>query len=107
LSEDRLLGFVGLALRARRAVLGRAACKKAARARRLYALVVASDAGSSAARDAGADDAIPVVRLALDRTELGALVQRDSLAVLGITDPNLAAGLTRAARPDDTNESRR
>jgi hypothetical protein len=83
--------------------LGRAACKRAARAGQLHALVVAADAGGSAARDAGAGDAVPVVHLRLDRTMLGDLVGRTSLAVIGITDPNLAAGLVRAAT-QDTND---
>jgi hypothetical protein len=92
-----LVGFVGLALRARAVVLGREACKRAARAGDLCVLVVARDAGGSAARDAGASDGMPVVRLELDRTGLGQLAGRQSLAVLGITDPHLADGLLRAA----------
>lgn len=92
--------FVGLALRARKVAVGREACKRAQRRGELHAVVVAADAGRSAARDAGVGERIPIVRIDLDRAALGRLVGRQTLAVLGITDPSLAAGLVKAALPD-------
>jgi len=89
---DRVLRLIGLALRARRVAIGREACKRAARRGTLFALVIASDAGDSAPRDSGATG-VPVVPAGVDKTELGRLVGRDALAVLGITDPGIAAGL--------------
>jgi ribosomal protein L7Ae-like RNA K-turn-binding protein len=100
---DPAVRFVGLALRAHKVAVGREACKRAERRGELHLLVVAADAGRSAARDAGAGERTPVVRIPLDRAALGKLVGRDTLAVLGITDPSLAAGLANAAtamRPD-------
>ncbi len=92
--DDRVLRFVGLALRARRVAIGREACKRAARTGSLHAVVVAADAGPSAARDAGAGPGVAVVRASIGKQELGARVGKTALAVLGITDPQLAAGMT-------------
>jgi len=105
--DDRVLRFVGLALRARRVVLGREACKRAARNGTLHALVVASDAGASAARDTGAGPNVPVVQVQIDKCELGSRVGKTTLAVLGITDPQLAAGLTGGAARGEPGKRRR
>ena len=63
-------------------------------------LVVAADAGASAPRDCLGGRPVPVVHLAADKRALGALVGRDALAVLGITDADLAAGVCKAAAGD-------
>ncbi len=95
--EERLLSLVGFALRARKTALGREACRAAARRGELQALVVAADAGSSAARDCLGGRRVPVLQLGLDKRALGALAGRETLAVLGITDAGLAAGLRDGA----------
>lgn len=93
-----VLKLAGFALRSRHAAIGREACKAAAARGRLGVLVVAADAGQSAARDCLGGSSVPVVRLrAADKRALGALAGRDALAVLGITDPALASGVCRAA----------
>ena len=102
-----MLRFVGLALRARHVVLGRDACKRAARNGTLHAVVVAADAGPSAARDAGAGPNVPVVQVQIDKSELGARVGRTALAVLGITDRQLAAGITGGTAHGEAGERRR
>jgi ribosomal protein L7Ae-like RNA K-turn-binding protein len=96
-AEEHVLALIGFALRARKAVLGREACKRAAQRGALRVLVVAADAGASAARDCLGHVAVPTVRLAADKRALGALAGRDTLAVLGITEPQLAAGICRTA----------
>jgi hypothetical protein len=92
-----LHGLLGLALRARALAIGREACKRAARRGELHALVLADDAGRSAARDCGAVPATVLLRSGLDKRALGALVGRGDVAALGITDPHLAAGMRRQA----------
>jgi ribosomal protein L30E len=91
--------LVGLAVRSRTVTVGREACKRAARRGELYVLLVAEDAGRSAARDCGATAATRVLHSRMDKRELGALVGRDAVAALGITDPHLADGLMRHAAP--------
>lgn len=100
MAEDRVLALVGFALRARKAAIGREACKRAAQRGVLRVLVVAADAGASAARDCLGSRPVPVVQLQADKQALGALAGRDTLAVLGITDPQLAAGVCRTASGD-------
>jgi hypothetical protein len=100
-AADKVRSFVGLALRSRHAALGREACKRAARQHELFALLLATDAGSSAARDCGATTGVPLLRCGLNKRELGELVGRDELAALGITDAQLAAGFARYAPPVD------
>ena len=97
--EPKLHGLIGLALRSRRVALGRAACRQAAERGTLHVLIVASDAGVSAERDSGVTAAVPRVRCELDKRELGRRAGRMELALLGITDPDLAAGVLQAARP--------
>ena len=96
-APDALQRLVGLALRGRHVALGREACKRAAKRGELHALVLADDAGKSAARDCGATPATRVVRSGLDKRGLGAVVGRGEVAALGITDPHLADGVVRTA----------
>jgi hypothetical protein len=96
---DKVRALVGLALRSRSAALGRQACRRAARDGALHALLLASDAGGSTARDCGAGAGVPLLQAGLDKRQLGALAGRDELAALGITDAQLAAGLARYAPP--------
>ena len=96
---DKVRALVGMALRSRAAAIGREACKQAARRGRLRALLLATDAGASAARDCGAGEGIPLLQAGMDKQALGALVGRGELAALGITETQLAAGLARYARP--------
>jgi ribosomal protein L7Ae-like RNA K-turn-binding protein len=105
--DDRVLRFVGLALRARRVAVGRDACKRAARNGVLHAIVVAADAGPSAARDAGAGPGVPVVPVQIDKRELGSRVGKTTLAVLGITDAELAAGIIGDTARGATGKQRR
>jgi ribosomal protein L7Ae-like RNA K-turn-binding protein len=95
--QERVLALIGFALRARKVSFGREACKRAAQRGELRVLVVAADAGASAERDCLGNVRVPTVRLAADKRALGALAGRETLAVLGITDPHLAAGVCRTA----------
>jgi ribosomal protein L7Ae-like RNA K-turn-binding protein len=96
---EAIARLVGLARRGRAVAVGREACKRAARRGELYALLLAEDAGRSAARDCGATAATRLLQGRLDKRELGALVGRSEVAALGITDPHLADGLARHAMP--------
>lgn len=96
---DKVRALVGMALRSRSTALGREACKRAAARHELHALLLATDAGKSAARDSGAGSETRILQSGLDKRELGALVRRNELAALGITDPHLADGLAQYAAP--------
>lgn len=98
-TDAEALGYLGLARRAGRAVVGRRALEDAARAGRLAALVVARDATENGRRRlAGvvrrAD--VPAVELA-DRVRLGAAVGKGPVVAVGVTDPALASRLLREA----------
>lgn len=94
--------LLGFAVRRRAVAVGREACKRAARRGVLHALVLADDAGKSAARDCGAGPGTAVVQAGCDKHALGALVGRAEVAALGITDPQLAAGLRRQSEEEGT-----
>jgi ribosomal protein L7Ae-like RNA K-turn-binding protein len=98
----RVLGLLGLALRQRAVVLGRTACRRAAERRRLHLVLIAADAGGSAARDGAIPTHVACVRVPFGKAELGGVVGRAEVALLGITDPHLSAGLLECARTDDT-----
>jgi ribosomal protein L7Ae-like RNA K-turn-binding protein len=102
---DKVRSFVGLAVRSRSLAVGREACKRAARQGSLHLLLLADDAGQSAARDCGAGPQTRTVQSGFDKRGLGALLGRESVAAIGITDADLAAGLWRhaaAAPPPQT-----
>ena len=92
----KLAGMLGLARRAGTLVVGRSACKRAALQGRVALLILARDAGPSAERDAGATAARRTLRCDADKVELGRWVGRSSVAVVAVTDPNLAAGIVAA-----------
>src|SRR6188474_2199189 len=85
-SEDKLRSLVGMAIRSRSIAVGREACKRAARNGNLYALLLATDAGGSAARDCGAGPEARVLSAGMDKQALGAMLGRESVAAIGITD---------------------
>lgn len=99
-TRKRLHGLLGLALRKRAVAFGRTACRRAARRGDLHLVLVASDAGSSAVRDGAVPSEVESLRVDLDKDALGQLMGRAELALLGITDPHLSAGLLECARTD-------
>ena len=89
--------FLGLARRAGALTFGRSACRRAVLAGHCRLLVVARDAGSSVEKDSGAGPQLPVVRSELSKEELGQRLGRSSVAVVGLTDVDLARGLLGTA----------
>jgi len=98
LDAEKLRSLLGLALRARKLGVGRAACRQAVRDRRLHLLLVARDAGASAVRDAAGGNEVTCVHVDLDKQQLGGLVGRTAVAILGILDPHVASGLLQLVR---------
>lgn len=93
---EKLRALLGLARRGRKLALGRAACRQAARERRLHLLLVARDAGASAVRDGTGTHAVRCVRVDLDKQQLGGLVGCAAVAILGILDAHVAAGVLQS-----------
>jgi ribosomal protein L7Ae-like RNA K-turn-binding protein len=96
-TQRRLLGLVGLGVRARTAVVGVERVRDAARRGRLALAIVAPDASRHSL-----DKVLPL--LAARRVEvvmgpgadsLGAAVGRESTATVGILDRDLARGMRR------------
>jgi hypothetical protein len=61
--------------------------------------VVAQSAGASVERDSGAGPQLPVVLSEWSKEEMGQRLGRASVAVVGMTDADLARGLLQAATP--------
>lgn len=103
-SVDRrgVRSLLGLGLRQRVVALGRTACRRAGRRGRLHLVLIAADAGDSALRDGAVPPHVACMHLPFGKAELGGVVGRTQLAVLGVTDPHLAAGLLECARTDGT-----
>jgi ribosomal protein L7Ae-like RNA K-turn-binding protein len=90
--EARVLGMIGLARRAGRAVIGSDAVKEAARQGHLAAVVVATDAGPNARKRVVpllVALGVPIVECG-DRGSLGRSVGRAPVATVGIRDARLA-----------------
>ncbi len=95
----RARGLLLGAIRAKLAVLGADGTEKAIAERRVVALVLATDASGRTAEIGAAmtrlgGKAIPL----LTKAELGALVGRDEVAVVGIQDEGIADALGHVAR---------
>lgn len=91
--SDPRLGLIGIALRAGRAAVGTRAVRAAARAGRLAALVVATDASENAVARLGEEArSAPRVRVG-SRATLGEAVGRAEVAVVGVTDAAIARRL--------------
>lgn len=91
--------FVGLARRSGAIALGRSSCRRAAHQGKLRLLVLAKGAGGSVLRDSGAAENVPVLQSAMTKEEWGQQLGRSSVAVLGLTDADLARGLLQVAKP--------
>ena len=87
---ESLLPYLHLARRAGSVALGYRAVKQCLAQGRCVLILRARDAGESLRRLAVGQT--PLVELA-DREALGAWIGRRELAILGITDPGLAAGM--------------
>ena len=99
--ERRLLGLIGLGVRARRAVVGVQQVRDAARRGTLRLAVIAPDASEHSL-----DKVVPLlkakrVRLLSGPTAaaLGAAVGRETTAAVGIVDRDLANGILAIAEP--------
>ncbi len=97
----RLLGLLGLGVRGRLAVVGVDRVREAAKRGALRVAVVAEDAshhsrekfeGLLAAKE------VPVILVPV-AAELGEVAGRESTAVIGVTDAQLAKGILAAADP--------
>jgi ribosomal protein L7Ae-like RNA K-turn-binding protein len=95
--ERRLLGLVGLGVRARNAVVGVEQVRVQARKGRLALAVVAPDASPNSLKKV-----LPLLQALRVRvvqgpgaTALGGAVGRESTAVVGIIDPALARGIRK------------
>lgn len=93
--EERTLGLLGLALRARKVEKGSAAVADAIEQGKVLLLVIASDAAEATVErltELARKRSVPLLRVA-SKEELGQLTGREQLAVLGVTDPSFAKGL--------------
>ena len=97
LTERRVLGLVGLGIRARNAVVGVEQVRLAARRGKLALALVAPDASPNSRKKL-----LPLLEATRvrvvegpDAAALGAVAGRDSTAAIGITDPALARGLRK------------
>ena len=96
-TERRVLGLIGLGLRARNAVVGVEQVRVAARKGRLALAVVAPDASSNSLKKL-----LPLLQATRvpvaqgpGAAALGSVAGRESAAAIGITDRSLASGLRK------------
>ena len=94
-AERKLLGLLGLGVRARTALVGVEQVRNAAKRGKLYLAVVAPDASQNSL-----DKVVPLLRAKRVRviegpsaSVLGAAVGRNATAAIGIVDRDLARGI--------------
>ena len=94
-AKRKVLGLVGLGLRGRLAVVGVQQVRDAAKRGKLKIALVASDASkNSLDKITGLLEArrVPLVH-SFSAAELGEVAGREAVAVVGVTDAGLAAGI--------------
>ena len=96
-TERRVLGLVGLGIRARNAVVGVEQLRMAARKGKLFLAVVSSDASVHSRKKV-----LPLLQAmkihvveGLSAAALGSVAGRESTAAVGITDAALARGIRK------------
>jgi ribosomal protein L7Ae-like RNA K-turn-binding protein len=101
----KVLGLVGLGIRARRAVVGVQQVRDAARRGKLKLALVASDASRNSM-----DKVVPLLTArgvtivrGFSSEELAACCGRESVSVLGVLDAGLARGIREAAPESSMN----
>lgn len=98
-TTPKLLRLIGLGARGRLVVVGVDQVRSAAQRGKLEIALVAPDASRNSL-----DKVVPLLKAkgieiieGLSASQLGAAVDRDSVAVIGITDPALAKGIKETA----------
>jgi ribosomal protein L7Ae-like RNA K-turn-binding protein len=94
---ELLLPYLNQARRKRSLELGQEAVRRALAQGRCRLLFLAADAGESLRRMKTGQ--VPVIELG-DRQRLGDWLGREQVAVLGLTDADLAAGILKRLRSD-------
>lgn len=104
---DRLLRLIGLGARARNVVVGVEQVRQAAKRGSLHIAVVAPDASANSR-----DKIVPLLRARRIKfvegptaAELGAAVGREQTAAVGVTDRQLARGISDLAEAGVTRDS--
>lgn len=105
---DRAFRLIGLGVRGRGVVVGVNQVREAARKNKVVLALVASDASRNSA-----EKIVPLLNARRVRfvevpssAELGAAVGRDHTAVVGIVDPQLAAGVRELMSQGSSGSSR-
>ena len=97
-AKRKILGLVGLGIRARLAVVGVQQVRDAARRGRLKIALVAPDASQNSLNKVESLLSARGVRTVTDfsAVELGAVAGRESVAVIGVSDAGLTRGIIGA-----------
>lgn len=104
MTDDRVLGTLGLARRSGNLAVGEEPVAAACRGGQARVVLLAGDAADNTARKAarlGQERDIPVAALPYDKGQVGFALGRSSCAVLAVTDAGLAALLLEKLAADD------
>ena len=102
-AKRKILGLVGLGIRARLAVVGVQQVRDAAKRGRLKIALVAGDASQNSLDKVNSLLAARGVRTIGDfsAAELGAVAGRESVTVIGVSDAGLTRGIIGAISPEN------
>jgi len=95
--RERLSGLLGLARRAGKLTLGSDAVENGLRHQKIHAVVLAEDAARATVKkfeEASARNGVPIFQ-AFSRDELGKLMGRETLAILGVNDSSFALAIEK------------
>jgi ribosomal protein L7Ae-like RNA K-turn-binding protein len=105
--ERRVLGLLGLGIRGRLAIVGVDQVREAARAGTLKVAVLAQDASHHSLEKVGrllVAKGVPTISVSSARA-LGEVAGRESTAVIGVVDAQLAKGIRALSDPEDAVRS--
>lgn len=105
--KERLLGMLGLCIRARRAVCGTQNVCEALKAGKVRLVVSASDNSASTDKrlcDRASYYGVKLIKLNLTSEEIGGATGRSLVAAMGITDESMASAVEMKARDTSAQE---
>ncbi|KAA3615539.1 MAG: hypothetical protein DWQ05_14405 [Calditrichaeota bacterium] len=105
MNEAKIKTLLGLAIRARKLAIGASAVDANLRKRAVHLILLANDAGANTERKVRAlletlQFKCPIIQYKT-KDEIGAILNRTDVSVVGILDENFAAGIAMHAKADE------
>ena len=104
--KEKLLGMIGLCVRARRAVCGTVNVCEALKAKKAVLVITASDNSAATEKrlfDRASFYGVKIIKTNLTSAEIGAATGKSLVAAMSISDPQMASAVEKKAEEASAN----